>query len=171
MLEELKARLAAELERVSQELAARVPPDLPSSVVRADDPACVELDRLLRRRIRFLGRLASGLSCVDPATIHADRAGYGSVVRVRDLTTGAEATYTLMSGDFIDLDDDQVSLASPLGHEILGRRAGERIVVATPRGERRYEILFVLTLPERLGLPGPDPGARETVRPRTVDPA
>lgn len=112
------------------------------------------------RRIRLLGQLIAGLATADPATLWDDRAGHGSTVFVRDLDRGEEAFYTLVNGDLIDVDANQVSLASPLGRALLGCRVGDEPGVETPRGTRRLRVLAVETLPRSAGIGEPPaPGA------------
>lgn len=152
MIAQLRERLGIELDSLSQELAERTHIDPTADAEKTDDLAGDGLKRILQRRIRLLGQLVAGLACVDPDSIPANRAGYGSVVRVRDVASGAEESYTLMTGDFIDLDEGQVSLASPVGHALFGHGAGERVTVVTPRGQRQYEVIELVTLPMKLGL-------------------
>ena len=84
----------------------------------------------------------------------ADRAGYGSSVVLEDLVTKRRVSYTLVTGDVIDLEEDQVTLASPIGNALLGRKKGERIEVELPQGRKRFRIVGLTTLPEMLGLDG-----------------
>src|SRR5690606_21463316 len=94
---------------------------------------------------------------VDVGSIHADGVGFGSTVTLLDLDKGGELVYTILTGDYVDPDKGEVSLASPIGHTLLGRRKGEEVEVATPRGNRRFKILDVATLPHLLGVAGGDP--------------
>jgi transcription elongation factor GreA len=154
MIAELRTRLGYELDRVSKQLEARVSTYSLTSPGQeaAEDPARREMRHILQRRVRLLGQIVAGLEFVDPASISADRAGYGSVVSLRDVATGAEYSYTLMSGDFIDVDEGQVSLASPIGSAVTGRGIGDRVGVTTPRGQREYEIIDLVSLPVKLGI-------------------
>jgi transcription elongation factor GreA len=68
-----------------------------------------------------------------------------------------EEIYTLMTGDFINIDEGQVSLASPIGHALTGSQVGDHVSVVTPRGQRRYEIIDLVTLPAPLGMAPTDP--------------
>jgi transcription elongation GreA/GreB family factor len=51
-------------------------------------------------------------------------------------------------GDYIDLDGGQISIASPLGRTLLGKRAGDQVNLQLPRGERKLQIKSVITLPQ-----------------------
>ena len=149
MLSELRSRLGSELDQASGELEARLarPRDAGESVGDARAAR-----RELERRVRHLGALVAGLALVEPGSISAERAGFGSRVHIKEISSGNEDTYVLMVGDLLDIDDGHVSLASPLGQGLLGGCAGDRLRVATPGGERQYEILEVVTLPTQLGI-------------------
>ena len=104
--------------------------------------------------MRQLRQLDAGLPAVDPESLPLDRAGYGSSLVLEDLATRRRVSYTLVTADVIDLEEDQVTLASPIGNALLGRRKGERVEVALPQGRRRFRIVSLTTLPEMLGLDG-----------------
>lgn len=149
MLSELRSRLGSELDRASAELEARLARPLEAGQGAGDGRAA---RRELERRVRHLGALVAGLALVEPGSISADRAGFGSRVRLREIGSGREDTYVLMVGDLLDIDDGHVSLASPLGQALLGGRPGDHLRVATPGGEREYEILELETLPQQVGI-------------------
>ena len=60
------------------------------------------------------------------------------------------SNFTIVAGDFIDLDGEQVSMASPIGKGLLGARKGEEVTIELPMGERRFKVLDLVTLPEQL---------------------
>lgn len=151
MIAEVQERLRCELDRAAHALTAALAPKLVGvAAVAAPGPA----DDTLRLRIRRLRQLDAGLPAVAPAALPADRAGYGSSVVLEDLATKRRVSYTLVTGDVIDLEEDQVTLASPIGSALLGRRKGERIDVELPQGRRRFRIVGLTTLPQMLGLDG-----------------
>lgn len=101
-------------------------------------------------RTARLGQIAAGLTVIDLECLPADGAGYGSTVQLRNLDTGESDEYTLMVGSLVDISANQVSLASPIGQALLGRRAGERVTIATPYKQSRMFIMKVVTLMELL---------------------
>lgn len=147
MIAEVRERLGTELERLSR----RLEDDLEAGLAGSGG-ATPEERRETQARIRRLGQLVAGLSGLAGEALPADRAGFGSAVVLEDLRTRERVSYTLVTGEVIDLDDDQVSLASPVGQALLGRRAGERVSVETPAGARRYRIVSLTTLPRMLEL-------------------
>ncbi|TFH65309.1 MAG: GreA/GreB family elongation factor, partial [Gemmatimonadales bacterium] len=92
----------------------------------------------------------SELSRIDLENLPSDRVGFGSKVSVEDLEMKEVFDYTIVAGDFLDLDAGQISFASPIGQGLLGARRDDEVTVSLPRGERRYRIVKLLTLPEQL---------------------
>lgn len=144
MIAKLRQQVGDELENLSDELARWVA--LGSDLMDLHLPVDEERVTYLQRRMGMLGSIVAGLAAIEPGMIPVSRAGFGSTLRVRDMTTGEDHTYTLMTGDLFDLDEGHVSLASPLGHALLGRTCGEEVSVVTPRGMRQYRILSLRTL-------------------------
>jgi len=101
---------------------------------------------------RGLSQRLAELSRIDVKSMPDDRVGFGSKVTIVDLELDEESTLTLVAGDFMDLDGGQVSMASPIGSGLLGARAQEEVTIELPRGERRFFVKEVLTLPQQLGL-------------------
>ena len=82
--------------------------------------------------------------------IPSDRAGFGSKLRVRDLAFDREATFTIVAGDYIDLEAGHISLDSPIGRGLLGSREGDEVTIQLPAGKRRFRVLELTTLPEQV---------------------
>jgi len=152
MIAEVRERLRTELDRAASALTAERAPELAGAAAPSAPRADAGDD--LRLRIRRLRQLDAGLPALEPAALPADRAGYGSSVVLEDLATKRRVSYTLVTGDVIDLEEDQVTLASPIGSALVGRKKGERIEVELPQGRRRFRIVSLTTLPEMLGLDG-----------------
>ncbi|HEU4556497.1 MAG TPA: GreA/GreB family elongation factor [Longimicrobium sp.] len=147
MIAEVRERLGSELERLSRQVTDDFEAGLAGATVATPDER-----RRVQARIRRLGQLVAGLAGMECGALARDRVGYGSTVVLQNLGSGKRVTYTLVTGDVIDLDDDQVSLASPVGQALLGRRAGDRVAVETPVGTVRYRIVSLTTLPQMLDL-------------------
>jgi transcription elongation factor GreA len=154
VLEALKARLTDRLERLSAELLAIQEHSWPAG---SNTPATAESDstrRAIQERIRLLGQLASGLADVDLEALPIDGVGFGSTVTVEDLDGGRREEYTLVTGQLIDPDAGQVSLASPVGQALLGRGIGDTVEIRTPQKLRRVRIDALRTIHDRLGTNG-----------------
>lgn len=157
MLEELKDKLDDEIERLTRELQVTLPAAIQKAVEHGDlrenseYKSALERQQFVQARLNHLTKRRAELSNIDLTQIPADRVGFGSRVTVRDLRSKDEETYTLVFGDYIDVDTGQISLASPLGQSLLGKGVGEEVVLQLPRGERRLRIESLTTLPEMVG--------------------
>jgi transcription elongation factor GreA len=146
MIADLNVRLNQELERLAEELTVRIPSRLGSEQREREYQETLDSQRDVQRQIQYLRKLLAGLAVIDSDALLPDRAGFGSVVRVRDLQTGEEFDYTLMAGEPIDLEAGEISLASPVGHALLGRRPGDELEVQTPQRVRRLKVLALTSL-------------------------
>jgi transcription elongation factor GreA len=159
MLEELKNRLGEEIERLSHELQVTLPQAIKKAVEHGDlrenseYKAALERQQFVQARLNHLTRRMGELSKIDLKEVPSDRVGFGSRVTVTDLRTKDEETYTLVFGDYIDLDSNQISIASPLGQTLMGKKKGEKVSLQLPRGERKLHIREVVTLPQMVENP------------------
>lgn len=158
MLDEIRERIEDEIEELTHELNVELPEKISEAVELGDlsENAAYEsaLDRqkFVQARIEHLRKRASELSKIDVDAMPYDRVGFGSKVKVRDLDLDEVEEFTIVAGDFMDLDAGHISLASPVGRGLLGARVDEEVVVQLPRGEKRFEVLELVTLPEQLDL-------------------
>jgi transcription elongation factor GreA len=150
MIAELNTRVHRQLTHLVEELTERIPARLGNDQDHAAYRSTVDQQRLVQRRIHYLRRVAAGLSQVQGEALSEELVGFGSAVRVQDLQTGEILSYTLMTGEELDLDAGEISLASPVGHALLGRAAGDEVEVVTPQRRRRFRVLSIDTIFARL---------------------
>jgi transcription elongation factor GreA len=67
----------------------------------------------------------------------------GHKVTIRDIEYGDHATYTIVGSAEVDPANGRISLRSPIGHALMGRRKGDRVEVQTPNGAAKFEILAI----------------------------
>jgi transcription elongation factor GreA len=156
MLEEIKKKLEDEIERLMKELTVTLPKAIQKAVElgdlseNAEYKSALERQQFVQARLNHLTQRMSEISKIDTSKISPDHVGFGSRVKLRDAQSNAEITYSLVFGDYIDLDSDQISMASPIGSALLGKRLNDEVVVRLPRGDRRYRIVELTTLPQML---------------------
>ena len=150
------AMTADEIERLMKELTVTLPKAIQKAVElgdlseNAEYKSALERQQFVQARLNHLTQRMSEISKIDTSKISADRVGFGSRVKLRDQQSQAETTYSLVFGDYIDLDSDQISMASPIGSALLGKQLDDEVVVRLPRGDRTYRIVEVTTLPQML---------------------
>jgi transcription elongation factor GreA len=153
MLEELKAKLHAEAEKLRYELNVTLPGEIARAVELGDlkenseYKAALERQRFVQARLGQLGERLSKLANVDLSLIPADKAGLGSTVTVEDLATGAQETYELVIGDSDEFDDDaKVTMSSPIGRALVDKAVGEETILKLPTKVRRLKIVTLVTM-------------------------
>jgi transcription elongation factor GreA len=157
MLEEIKAKISEELDRLGYELSVTLPTVIRKAVElgdlreNAEYHSALDRQKFVQARIGHLTQRMIELSKIDVASIPEDRVGFGSRVRAKNLATGDEFTYTIVAGDYMDLDAGHISIASPLGRGLLGAREGDEVAITLPGGERKFRILELKTLHAMVG--------------------
>lgn len=142
--EQIRKRLEhlknVELPRVERSLgAAREMGDLAENA--EFDAARQELWSL-ERQIADLERRVACADVIDPSRLVSQEVvALGALVRVEEVGTGRQEEFLLVGEGEVRRDVDTVSVASPLGRVLVGRKAGETVEVEAPRGRLRYQIL------------------------------
>lgn len=116
----------------------------------ADNPVLLDLfeeQAQLERRIAVLESQVASARVVAPA--RGGIAGLGTSVRVRDVETGEIAEYELVGAVEADVGNGRVSVGAPVGQALVGRRKGDVVEVAVPRGTISFEVLSVGSAPPR----------------------
>ena len=129
-----RPRLVAEIKR-AKELG-----DLSEN---AEYHAAKEAQVHLERKIAQLEDKLRRVQTVDADKIPTHKAYLFSKVKVKDLDRGEEIVYTLSPPDESDIDNDVISVKSPIGAGLLGKAVGEVAEIKIPVGLLRYEILSI----------------------------
>lgn len=160
MLEEIKAKISEEVEALSRELNVELPDRIQKAVElgdlreNAEYKSALERQQFVQARISHLAGRMGEVSKINVDDIPSDRAGFGSKLRVLDLALDREVTFTIVAGDYIDLEAGHISLDSPIGRGLLGSRAGDEVTIQLPAGQRRFRVLELTTLPEQVAADG-----------------
>ncbi len=101
-------------------------------------------------RIAFLRQRIAELSSIDVSRIPRDRVAFGSTVHLTDPETGEDKVYRLVASEEVDAERGWISPGSPVGQALLGRREGDTVVIRTPNGSRRCEVVRVVTVHDEL---------------------
>ena len=100
----------------------------------------LEEQALLERRIALLEAQLAAVEIVEPAADGS--AGIGSVVRVRE-ADGETFELELVGPLESDVSTGRVSIGTPVGQALVGRRAGARVEARTPQGPLGLEVVSV----------------------------
>jgi transcription elongation factor GreA len=143
------ARLTEELEHLCyigrREVAERIRHAVSTdanTVENADYHAAREEQALLERRIAILQERIASARLVEPDASNGS-VDVGERVRLRDLETGKKVEVELVGSFEGDPFEGRISVESPLGEALVGRRQGEVAIVDAPKGRMRFKILAV----------------------------
>src|ERR671918_599794 len=79
---------------------------------------------------------------IDPTTLSGDKVVFGATVTLID-EDDKKIRYQLVGQTEADAKDGRISYNSPLGRALIGRQKGDEVDVATPAGDRSYEIVKI----------------------------
>jgi transcription elongation factor GreA len=136
----LKANERPEVIRAIEE--ARAHGDLTEN---AEYEAAKDRQAFLEGRIGELEYKIAYADVIDTRTVNTDSAVFGCRVVLENLETDEEVTYQLVGPDESDVQEGRISVSSPLGRAIIGKKVGDEILVKAPGGVRSYELVDIRT--------------------------
>lgn len=152
MIEALKQKLTDEAEKLRFELNVTLPNEIRKAVELGDlrenseYKAALERQQFVQARLGQLTQRLSRLSNIDESQIATDAVGLGSKVVVEDQETKSRENYHMIFGDAEDFDEGQVTMSSPIGRALLGKKVGETTLLKLPALTRKLRIVELTTI-------------------------
>ena len=109
----------------------------------AEYDAAKDAQGMLELRISELEKKLSNARVLDANNIDTSKVTVLSKVTIKNLKNNKEVTYQLVSESVADLKAKKVSVSSPMGMGLLGKKVGEVAVVETPRGNMEFEVINI----------------------------
>lgn len=97
----------------------------------------------LEMRIMKLVDLLSRVKIISASDMPDDKIYILHNVLLKDLKTKEEFKYKLVSPEEADLDNDKISVTSPIGKALLGKNIGDEVEIIVPAGKLKYKILNI----------------------------
>lgn len=95
-------------------------------------------------RIQELESKLGRAEIIDPEKIsNKERVVFGLRVKLEDVDTGEVYTYQLVGPDESEPDQGRISITSPIGRALVGRRIDDEVLVRTPGGMREFVVLDI----------------------------
>ena len=143
--------LSAELKHLIEEVYPKVRDDLAEASAqgdRSDNAGYREARRLLGKtisRIRFLQKVLEHSRIIDTEALPKDRVSLLSVVEFTNLNTNTRMKFEIVSPHEMDLEAGKISLKSPIGAALMGKKVGEIAEAQVPAGTLRLRIESITT--------------------------
>ncbi len=109
----------------------------------AEYDAAKEAQGLNEKRIIALEDKFARAQIMDNSNIAKDEIRIGATVKLKDLVSGKEIQYTLLSELEADISQGIISVTSPVGKALLGHKEKEVVKIKIPAGTSRYKILKI----------------------------
>ncbi len=109
----------------------------------AEYDAAKEAQGLNEKKIAELEKTLSNVQLLDDTNMPKDEALLGATVKLKDLTSGEELQYTLVSEPEADFSQSRISVTSPVGKSLLGHKKNEIVEIKVPAGISKYKILKI----------------------------
>lgn len=110
----------------------------------AEFDAAKDRQGFIEGRIGELAFKLANADIIDTDKLPRDRAVFGSKVIIENIDTGDTSEYQLVGPEESDIDQGRISVSSPLGREIIGKRPGDEFALQAPGGRRNFELLEIL---------------------------
>ena len=107
----------------------------------AEYSAAKEKQGFIEGRIQELEAVVSRAQIIDPAEMSGDVIRFGATVSVVDVDT--ENCYQIVGDYEADINDNKISLSSPLAKALIGKEVGDEVVYMAPGGKKTFEVLEV----------------------------
>jgi transcription elongation factor GreA len=110
----------------------------------AEYDAAKERQAFIEGRVSELGYKLGNAEIIDVNNLPKDRAVFACTVVLENVDTGEDVEYQLVGPEESDIEQGRISVTSPLGKAIIGRKPGEEIVLNAPAGKRVYELVEIV---------------------------
>ncbi len=154
-MEQIKAQLASELRGLEREFRVDLPREIKTAVAmgdlreNAEYHAALERQAFVRARIVQLRERLGALNSINLDQIPRDRVGLGSSLRLLDLDNDQEVSYELVVPEMANPKKGLLSIASPIGKSLVGKREEDEVTIDTPAGRRNFELLELVTIHQK----------------------
>ncbi len=110
----------------------------------AEYEAAKERQAFIEGRVSELGYKLGNAEIIDVDDRPKERAVFACTVVLENVDTGEDVEYQLVGPEESDIQKGRISVTSPLGKAIIGKKAGEEIVLNAPAGKRVYELVNII---------------------------
>ena len=139
--EELEHLKFVERPSISNQIAeARDKGDLSEN---AEYDAAKEAQGMLEMKIAKLESMYAGARVIDESQLDTDKVLALSIVKIKNLSTNAVMTFTLVAESEADVKTGKISISSPIGTGLLGMKVGDIAEIQVPAGLVKFEILEI----------------------------
>lgn len=109
----------------------------------AEYDAAKDAQGLLEIKISKLEEVVSNARIVDSSQINISKVSILTTVKIKNLKNNMEMKYTIVAENEADLKAGKISIDSPIGKGLVGRKVGDKVDVTVPAGIVPYQIMEI----------------------------
>ena len=109
----------------------------------AEYDAAKDAQGLLEMKIAKLEEVIGNARIIDETQIDTSKVSILSKVKIKNKKNGMEVAYTIVSEEEANLKEGKISVKSPIGQGLLGKKVGEVAQIQAPGGVIDFEILDI----------------------------
>lgn len=109
----------------------------------AEYDAAKEAQGMLELRISKMEEIVSNARLIDESQLDTSKVLVHSTVKIKNLVNKAQMTYKLVAQSEADLKAGKISVDSPIGKGLLGKKVGDTAEIEVPNGTVKFEILEI----------------------------
>ena len=141
MRAEVEQLETVEMPRIAEKIAeARAEGDLKEN---AEYQGQRQNQGMMQAKINQLKQQLANAFIIDPAKVPKDEIGLLATVTVKDLDYDDEEQFTLVGSGDENYDQGKILSSSPIGTALMGKKVGDTIEVAVPKGKLRFQVLKI----------------------------
>lgn len=109
----------------------------------AEYDAAKDAQGMLELKIAKLEQVVANARIISEADLDTSKVGILTTVKVKNLQNQHTVSYTIVSEKESDLKAGKISIQSPIGKGLLGKKVGEKAEIQVPSGKIRFEVLDI----------------------------
>ena len=109
----------------------------------AEYDAAKEAQGMLEMKISKMEDIVANARLIDESQLDLSKVLVLSKVKIKNLNNQMEMNYTLVAESEADLKSGKISVNSPIGKGLLGKKVGEVAEVTVPNGTLKFEIISI----------------------------
>ncbi|MBI2269643.1 MAG: transcription elongation factor GreA [Bacteroidetes bacterium] len=109
----------------------------------AEYDAAKEAQGLLELKISKMKELISTARIIDESQIDTSKVFIHAKVKIKNLKNNATMQYTLVAESEANLKEGRISVDSPIGKGLLGKKVGDKTEIKTPAGSVKFEVISI----------------------------
>lgn len=109
----------------------------------AEFEAAKERKAFIDGKLYELESKLSNVDIIETDSLPKDRAMFGCTIVIENVDTGESLQYQLVGPDESNVEEGRISVTSPLGKLVIGKKRGDEIILQAPGGKRAYELVEI----------------------------